>query len=159
VSVSDWLLKISISKYQGYWQLPFWKSTMMMQNGSFRNIGHPPSWIFQKNENFMPWGALSDTTIRCLFVCPCLCYRHAGCMAQLPRLSACWLPAVVWPPEMCRLQTHPRTDIDLPRVELPSSEGGISSRRPQGDNLFNGQCTWDTDLRVLGLLWSAVPTR
>ena len=31
---------------------------------------------------------------------------------------------------MCGLRTRPRTDVDLPRVELPSS------RRPPGDYLF-----------------------
>jgi len=35
---------------------------------------------------------------------------------------------------MCGLRTRPRTDVDPPRVELPSA-GGISSRRPRGDNL------------------------
>jgi len=38
---------------------------------------------------------------------------------------------------MCGLRTRPRTDVDPPRVELPSAGGGISSRRtPGGDNLF-----------------------
>jgi len=36
---------------------------------------------------------------------------------------------------MCGLQTRPLTDVDPPRVELPSA-GGISSRRPRGDILF-----------------------
>jgi len=63
-------------------------------------------------------------------------YMHAGCVAQLPRLSARWLPAAVRPPEMCGLRTRPRTDVDPPRVGLPSA-AGISSRRPRGDNLFS----------------------
>ena len=42
-------------------------------------------------------------------------------MAQLPRLSVRWLPADCRPPEVCGLQTRPRTDVDPPRVELPSS--------------------------------------
>jgi len=47
------------------------------------------------------------------------------------------------PPEMCGLRTRPRTDVDPPRflpptVELPSAwGGGISSRRPRGDNLLS----------------------
>ena len=36
---------------------------------------------------------------------------------------------------MCGLRTRPRTDVDPLRVELPSA-GGISSRRPRGDNLL-----------------------
>jgi len=81
-------------------------------------------------------GASSDTAIR-PSVCPsigystlaacrsCLGYRHAGC------------PAAGRPPEVCGLRTRPRTDVDPPRVELPSA-GGISSRRLRGDNLFTG---------------------
>jgi len=73
-------------------------------------------------------GALSDNPIR-PSVCPslgystlaawrsCLGYRH-------------WLPAAGRPPETCGLRTRPRTDVDPPRVELPSA-GGISSRRPE----------------------------
>jgi len=48
-----------------------------------------------------------------------------------PRLWARWLPAAGRPPEMCRLRTRPRTDVDPPRVELPSA-GDISSRRSSG---------------------------
>jgi len=59
-------------------------------------------------------------------------------VAQLCRLSACWLPAAGWPPEMCGLRTRPRTDVDPPRVELPSA-GGTSSRRLRGDSLFYHQ--------------------
>ena len=40
----------------------------------------------------------------------CLGYRHADCL-------------------LCGLRTHPRTDVDPPRVELPYRRG-ISSRRP-----------------------------
>jgi len=46
-------------------------------------------------------------------------YRHAACSLA-----------------MCGLRTRPRTDVDPPRVELPSA-GGISSRRPRGDNLYS----------------------
>ena len=35
---------------------------------------------------------------------------------------------------MCGLRTRPRTDVDPPRVELPSAAGGISCRRPRADN-------------------------
>ena len=55
----------------------------------------------------------------------------ADCVAQLPRLSARWLPATGRPPEMCGLWTRPWMEVDPPRVELPS-DGGISSRRPRG---------------------------
>ena len=55
----------------------------------------------------------------------------ADCVAQLPRLSARWLPATGRPPEMCGLWTRPWMEVDPPRVELPSA-GGISSRRPRG---------------------------
>jgi len=34
---------------------------------------------------------------------------------------------------MCGLRTRPRTDVDPPRVELPSADD-ISSRRPRNDN-------------------------
>jgi len=70
-------------------------------------------------------------------------YRHAGCLQLSHRR----------PPEMCRLRTRPRTDVDRPRflhprwpdwrrhdryasVELPSV-GGISSRRRRGDILYS----------------------
>jgi len=36
---------------------------------------------------------------------------------------------------MCGLRIRPRTDVDPPRVEVPSA-GGISSRRHRGDNFF-----------------------
>ena len=49
----------------------------------------------------------------------CLGYRHAGCQ----QLSHCR------PPDTCA------TDVNLPRVERPSA-GCISSRHPQGDNLY-----------------------
>jgi len=51
-------------------------------------------------------------------------YRHANCLQPNHRR----------PRDICRLRTRPRTDVDPPRVELPSA-GGISSRRPRGDNL------------------------
>jgi len=47
-------------------------------------------------------------------------YRHAGCL----QLSPCR------PPEMCGLWTRRRTNVDPPRVELPSS------RHPRGDILL-----------------------
>ena len=42
---------------------------------------------------------------------------------------------------MCGLRTCPRTDVDPPRVELPSawSACGISSRRPPGDNSYRSR--------------------
>jgi len=81
-----------------------------------------------------PPAALNDTAIRPP-VCPSLGYRNAGCVAQLPRLYARWLPGR--PPEICGLRTRPQTDVDPLPVELPSAGGGgISSRRPRGDNLF-----------------------
>ena len=52
--------------------------------------------------------------------------RH--CHPIYTTLAACSLA-------MCGLRTRPRTDVDPPRVELPSW-GGISSRRPRGDTLF-----------------------
>jgi len=48
--------------------------------------------------------------------------RHAGCLQHSHRR----------PPEMRGLRIRPWTDVDPPRVELPSA-GGISSRRPRGD--------------------------
>ena len=82
-------------------------------------------------------GALSDTAIR-----PSL--YLSVCLSQ-PRLQARWLPAAGRPPEMCGLRTRPRTDVDPPRVELPSTAGGghiVSA----GDNLLllllcNSHCT------------------
>jgi len=47
--------------------------------------------------------------------------QQAGCVAQLPRLSARWLPAASRPPEMCGLRNGPGTDVNPPRVELPSA--------------------------------------
>jgi len=37
------------------------------------------------------------------------------------QLSVRWLPADGRPPEVCGLLTRPRTDVDPPRVELPSA--------------------------------------
>ena len=51
----------------------------------------------------------------------CLGFRHAGCLQLSHRR----------PPEMCRLRTRPRTDVDPPRFLPPSNyhrRGGISSR-------------------------------
>jgi len=41
---------------------------------------------------------------------------------------------------MCGLRTRPRTDVDPPRVELPSA-GDISSRCPRGDVSFDLSCS------------------
>jgi len=94
------------------------------------------------------WLEVAPTTRRLMLLCatrprgggitryrdPSLClfhgaaalgYRHAGCL-QLSHHP---------PSEMCGLRTSPRTDVDPPRVELPSA-ASISSRRPRGDNLF-----------------------
>ena len=49
----------------------------------------------------------------------CLGYRHAACLQLSHRR----------PPEMCGLYTRPRTDVDVPRVELPSA-GHILSPPP-----------------------------
>ena len=73
-------------------------------------------------------------------VCPSVCLSQprlklAGCVAQLLGLSARWLPAAGQTPQMCGQPTRPRTDVDPPRVELPST-GGISSRRHRGDNML-----------------------
>jgi len=55
----------------------------------------------------------------------CRGYRHAGCL-QLSR-----------PPEVYGLRTHPRTDVDPPRfLDRTAIGGGISSRRPWGDTVF-----------------------
>jgi len=61
-------------------------------------------------------GALSDTAIR-RSVClsqgvAAVGYRHAGCLLLSHRRPV---------PEMYGLQTRPRTDVDPPRVELPSA--------------------------------------
>ena len=59
----------------------------------------------------------------------CLGFRHAGCLQLSHRR----------PPEMCRLRTRPRTDVDPPRFLPPSNchrREGISSHRPRGDTLF-----------------------
>ena len=66
---------------------------------------------------------------------------YAGCVAQLPRLYARWLPAAGRPPEMCGLLTRPRTDVDPPRSSRTAFGGGMSSRRPRGDNLYLGIIT------------------
>jgi len=51
---------------------------------------------------------------------------------------------------VCGLRTRPRTDVDPPRVELPSAAGGRgkSSRGPRGDNLL--QSERDDDV-IIGL--------
>ena len=66
---------------------------------------------------------LRDTAIRpsvCLVPrrAAALGYRHAGCLQLTLR------------------RTRPRTDVDPPRVDLPSARG-ISSRRPRGDTLLS----------------------
>jgi len=58
---------------------------------------------------------------------PSVCLSQPRCVAQLPSLSARWLPAAGRPPEMFGLRTRPRMDVDPPPVELPSA-GDISSR-------------------------------
>jgi len=72
---------------------------------------------------------LRDTAIR-----PSVRLSAPALGAQLPwaigTLAACSLA-------MCGLRTRPQTDVDPPRVELPSAVGGISSRRLWGNNCFN----------------------
>jgi len=56
--------------------------------------------------------ALSDTAIRPSVPWrSCLGYRHSGCLQLSHRR----------PPEICRLRTRPRTDVDLPRFLPPSN--------------------------------------
>jgi len=77
-----------------------------------------------------PGGASSNTAIRpsvCLYVPWRSCPRHAGCLQLSHRRRL---------PKMCGLRTRPRTDVDPPRVELPSAGGGILCRRLRGDNLL-----------------------
>ena len=66
-------------------------------------------------------------------------YRDPSVHLSQPRLWAHWLPSASRPPETCGLRTRPRTDVDPPRVDLPSA-GGISSRRPRGGQLFALLC-------------------
>ena len=67
----------------------------------------------------------------------CLGYRHAGCLQLSHRR----------PPEMCGLWIRPRTDVDLPRfLDRTAIGGGISSRRPRGDTLFNIASSCDTSI-------------
>ena len=86
---------------------------------------------------YAPAAGISDTAIRRLSV-PAL-------GAQLPQatdtLATCGLA-------MCGRRTRPRTDVDQQRVELPSP-GGISSRRPRGDNLFTSYRTHLNELTKL----------
>ena len=63
-------------------------------------------------------GVLSDNAIcpsvpgrSCRRRAASLGYKHAGCLQLSQRR----------PPEMCRLQTRPRTDVDPLRVELPAA--------------------------------------
>jgi len=58
-------------------------------------------------------GALSDPSVCLSHGAAALGYRHAGCL-QLSHGG---------------LRTHPRTDVDPPRVELPSAVGCIAARR------------------------------
>ena len=57
-------------------------------------------------------GALSDTATR-----PSVCPSCRRAPSAIDTLAACSL-------SMCGLRTRPRTDIDPPRVELPSAGGG-----------------------------------
>jgi len=72
-------------------------------------------------------GALCDTAIR-----PSVPGR--SCLRRAAALALGYSHRRT--PEICGLRTRPRTDVDPTRVELPSA-GGISSRRPRGDNLFH----------------------
>ena len=73
--------------------------------------------------------AISDTAI-CLSVC--LSHGADALGAQLLQatdtLAACSLA-------MCGLRTRPRTDVDPPRVELPSA-GAYRLAAPRGDDLL-----------------------
>jgi len=57
-------------------------------------------------------------------------YRDPSVHLSQPRLWAHWLPAASRPPETCGLRTRPRTDVDPPRVDLPSAGGHIVSTPP-----------------------------
>ena len=74
-------------------------------------------------------GGLSDTAIR-PSVCPRLGYMHAGCVAQLPRQSARWLPAT-----RDVRTADPSADGRRSATSRTATGGGTSSRRPRGDNL------------------------
>ena len=54
-------------------------------------------------------------------------YRHAGCLQLIHRR----------PPEVCRLRTRPRTDVDPPRLELPSA-GAYRLAAPGAVTCFMG---------------------
>jgi len=56
-------------------------------------------------------------------VCLSVCMSHgaAALGAQLLYAIGTLLPAAGRPPQMCGLRTRPRTDVDPPRVELPSA--------------------------------------
>ena len=77
----------------------------------------------------------SDPSV-CLSVCPSVGCMHAGCVAQLPSLSARWLPAAGRPPEMCGLRARPRTNVDPPRVELHRRVGGYRLAAPGAITCF-----------------------
>ena len=68
---------------------------MQIRTHSLTNLLLPALWglfgISRSVRLFVPW-------------CSCLGYRHVGCL-QLSHH---------WPPEMCRLWTHPRMDVDVP---------------------------------------------
>jgi len=97
-----------------------------------------------------------------------LFYFHVRCAGGISYIPGCLRVSHRRPPEMRGLRTRPRTDVDPPRfldpwlatkryatVELPSA-GGISSRRPQGDNLLlllmllallnRHNCNWNTTM-------------
>jgi len=99
------------------------------------NGGH--RFAFSRFFGSMRYIKLAD----CYLVMPCAvsrtlsgtAIRPSACpMAQLPyaigTLAACSLA-------MCGLRTRPWTDVDPPRVEIPSA-GGISPGCPRGDNLL-----------------------
>ena len=75
-----------------------------------------------------------------LLVCPSVCPKAQCAAAVGYRLAACSLA-------VCGLRTRPRTDVDPLRVDLPAA-GGISSRRPRGDNLSQENLANSPEIRV-----------
>jgi len=83
---------------------------------------------------------LSVPGLSCLRCAAALGYRHAGSNSLTNTGPASR--------DVCGLRTRPRTDVDPPRVELPSGGKGQIVSRPRGDNLL--QSERDDDV-IIGL--------
>jgi len=78
------------------------------------------------------WAILRSVCLYVRLSVPCRSYPRRAAALSIGTLAACSLPT-------CGLRTRPRTDVDPPRVELPSVGAYRLAPSPGSDNLFSSK--------------------